>query len=601
MRISTRNHAILDIATAGFALAFPRVFGASKRFTRISTAMALSKIGYTLLTRHELGAARVLPMKTHLALDSAAGAALAALPFVLDKQENSAVTACAVGLGTFDIAVAPLTDTRSLPPQVIGLTTGATTELPGKSCREGVVQRERRLPQASMADSLKVHLEIVIPTVAKGPIIRRPKVVYLAERLGFATNAVITMQHLREKYGSGPLMVKSPLRHYALLFDPDDVRRVLDESPEPFATASAEKQAALAHFEPKMALVSHGPERRERRQLNERVLQQDHSVHSMTEHLLPIVDEEADVLLRQAAAVGELRWDEFFEAWFRIVRRVVFGNDARDDTRITDLMEKLRSHGNWAFLKPKRTDLRDELHQRIRRYLQKAESGSLVAYMASKSPSAVSAPENQVPQWLFAFDPAAMATFRALALLATHPKHLARAREEAGDGVAADRSHRPLLRASILESLRLWATTPLLLRQTTRATEWQNGVMPAGTGVLIYAPFFHRDETRIPYAHTFHPDLWIDDDPEVKGDPPKEWPFVPFSGGPAICPGRNVVLLLTSGMLAALIGRRAVCLRDSHRVPPGRLPGTLDNYTLRFALGRRKDRPATTAAAAADV
>jgi cytochrome P450 len=79
----------------------------------------------------------------------------------------------------------------------------------------------------------------------------------------------------------------------------------------------------------------------------------------------------------------------------------------------------------------------------------------------------------------------------------------------------------------------------MILRQTTCETRWEGAAMPAGTGILIFAPFFHRDDARLPYAHTFHPDLWLEDDPDVKGNPPRDWPLVPFSGGPGICPGRT--------------------------------------------------------------
>jgi len=584
MRISTRTHAYLDIATAGFALAFPRLLGARKPFTKIATGMALGKIGYTLLTRHELGVVRVIPVKTHLALDAVAGSALAALPFVLEEKESSAVTACAVGMGLFDIAAAPLTETKSLPVQVPGFAPDRTDRLPGEDRRPGAIPRQSRLPKASAADSMKVGLGVFAPTAAMGPIIRRPKVVALAETLGFAANAIETLQQLRDKYGSGPLMLTMPLRNQAVLLDPRDLRRVLDESPDPFATASTEKRAALAHFEPEGALVSHGKERQVRRQLNEDVLEHRSPVHEMADQLLPIVDDEAEALMREVKQVGELRWEEFFEAWFRIVRRVVFGNSARDDTRIIDLMIKLRSKGNWAFLSPPRPDLRKELHRRIHDYIEKAEPGSLAANMHRLASSNMSAPENQIPQWLFAFDPAAMSTFRALALLATHPEQLERAREETAEGVASEKGHRPLLRATVLEALRLWPTTPMILRQTTQETEWDHGIMPAHTGILIYAPYFHRDQTRVPCAHTFNPDLWIKDDPEVQGRPPREWPFVPFSGGTGVCPGRNVVLLLTSAMLAALVGNRDVRLKDCHRMPPGMLPDVLDNYTLKFAM-----------------
>jgi cytochrome P450 len=586
MRISTRAHGILDLATVGFALAFPRLLGASDRFTRAATTLALGKLGYALLTRHELGLVKAIPMKTHLALDAAGGAAMCALPFVLEEQENPAVVACSVGMGLFDIAAAPLTDTRSLPPRIPGVTSGVTTPLPGETRRSNVIPREKRLPTATHFDSMRITSKVLVPTVAKGPIIRRPWIVGAAESMGLDTAAVKTMQRMRDKYGSGPLMLRMPLRKQAVLLDPAHVRRVLDESPEPFATASTEKQAALAHFEPKGALVSHGVEREHRRGLNERVLEADNSVHHMAGGFLPIVREEAQALLQEVESSGQLRWREFYEAWFRIVRRVVFGDGARNDRRIITLMEKLRADGNWAFLKSKRTDLRDELHRRIRGYIEKAEPGSLAAFIASTRPPKISAPANQIPQWLFAFDPAAMATFRALALLATHPHQLSRAREEPDAVGETGRTHRPFLRAAVLESLRLWPTTPMILRQTTRETEWENGIMPANTGILIFAPFFHRDETRLPFAHTFHPDVWIESDPEVKGDPPHQWPLVPFSGGTAVCPGRNVVLLLTSEMLSVLIGERSIRLKDPQRMPPGALPGTLDNYTLTFELDR---------------
>ncbi len=130
-----------------------------------------------------------------------------------------------------------------------------------------------------------------------------------------------------------------------------------------------------------------------------------------------------------------------------------------------------------------------------------------------------------------------------------------------------------------MESLRLWPTTPMILRQTTRETEWESGIMPAHTGILIYAPFFHRDDRRLPYADRFSPELWLEERSAA------DWPLIPFSGGPAICPGQYLVLLLTSAMLAALIDNRQIRLKPPTRLDPSRpLPGMLDNYSLRFEI-----------------
>lgn len=110
--ISTRTHGILDFLTAGAMLTIPRVFDCSRELRNAVTAIAVQKIGYALMTRHEFGVARVIPMPVHLVLDSVGGAALAALPLILDEQDEGATAAC-VGMGLFDIAAAPMTETEA--------------------------------------------------------------------------------------------------------------------------------------------------------------------------------------------------------------------------------------------------------------------------------------------------------------------------------------------------------------------------------------------------------------------------------------------------------------------------------------------------------
>lgn len=381
------------------------------------------------------------------------------------------------------------------------------------------------LPVASVQDTLSVLSDIVIPTVAKGPIIRRPKIVALTEALDLDTRAVRRMQRLRDTYGPGPLMLRVPGQPRALILDPEHVHRVLAGSPEPFTTASFEKRAALSHFEPKGALITRGPARPDRRRFNEEVLDHESPMHRLSAQLLAVVAEEADELLKTVRRRRyALEWDTFFAAWFRLVRRVVFGDGARDDTKLTDMIFKLRADGNWAFLKPKNKGLRKRFFRRMHRYLERAEPGSLAHVMAHTYATKQTAPDHQVPQWLFAFDPAGMTTFRSLALLASFPEQAERARQEVRESPPLPVL--PFLRATVLESLRLWPTTPMVLRQSTRETQWEEGVMPAETGVLIYAPFFHRDETRLPYAHRFAPEVWLEHGFS------QPWPLIPFRRGP---------------------------------------------------------------------
>jgi cytochrome P450 len=435
-----------------------------------------------------------------------------------------------------------------------------------------------RLPRPSLTDTLGILVGILGPSIAKGPIRRRPKMVALAERWDLDRRSVERMQRLRRKYGTGPLLI-GPVagRRFALILAPEHVRRALDQTPEPFATATREKHAALAHFQPDGVLISHGPARADRRRFVEQVLETDRPVHHLATAFLPIVQEEAEVLRRRFREQRGLAWGEFEAAWMRVVRRVVFGNAARDDHEVTDLVARLRSDGNWAYLRAIRQGVRRRFFDRLNAHLARAEPGSLASVMASVPVTDMTSPDQQVPQWLFAFDPAGMTTFRALALLATHPAHASRARQEIQQG---DRSELPYLRACVLESLRLWPTTPLVLRESTEDTVWEHGRLPRGTGVIIFAPYFHRDGDRLPFADRFSPEVWLEN-PRAE-----DWPLIPFSAGPARCPGRDLVLMLTSAMLAGLLEDLEWRLVPPPVLDPGRpLPGTLDNYTLRFEPG----------------
>ncbi len=432
---------------------------------------------------------------------------------------------------------------------------------------------------ASFPDTVKLLADVVIPTVAKGPIIRRPSVVRLVERFDLDARAVRRVQSLRDIYGSVTLQLPVPGIRRAIVLDPAQVGQILDGTPEPFTTDSTEKHGALSHLEPKGSLISRGEARTVRRQLNEDALQTNAPVHHHADRFVRIATEEAEALLAQTGDTGELAYGPFFDAWFRMVRRVVFGDDARDETELTDMSFRLRKDGNWAFFKPMKKDLRARFLHRLQERIDSAAPDSL-AGMFRDIPNADAAdPGEQVPQWLFAYDPAGMTTFRSLALLASHPDAMARAREELASD-ASGRQYLPFLRATVLESLRLWPTTPLLLRQTTRETQLGEDMLRKDTGLLIFAPYFHRDETRLPFANRFAPEIW------EGGKTASDWPLVPFSDGPGICPGRNVVLLTTSAFLAALIDRHDARLVSRHAATmrPGSLPSTLDNFHMRFRL-----------------
>lgn len=411
------------------------------------------------------------------------------------------------------------------------------------------------------------------PLLAKGIMVRRPWVVALLQATGMERSAVVLFQRLRRRYGDGPVMLRLPGREQAVLLSPDHVRRVLAETPEPFETDSSEKHATLSHFEPKGSLISRGAARAERRALNERALESSGPIHSLAPRFQEIVVEEIAALLQTSGetggGTGELGWGAFKDRWFRIARRCLFGDHAADDRALTEMLIRLRSAGNWAFLHPKRRALRARFRSRVAAYLHASAPGTLAERLAAHATSRAAA-EDQVGQWLFAFDAAGIATFRALAVLASTEALMERARSDAAPEL-------PFLRACLLESVRLWPTTPAILRQSDRETDWNGSMMPKDTGVLIHAPFLHRDDERLPFAHRFTPDLWLDSDPAV-------WTLIPFSAGPGECPAKNLVLLLASNTLAAMLGGHRFALPPSRRIDPDRLPATFDQFSLVLRL-----------------
>ena len=435
-----------------------------------------------------------------------------------------------------------------------------------------------RLVTASVTDTLVLIGSVLLPTLAKGVILRRPLMVALAERLGLDARAVKRLQRLRAKYGGGPLMLPVPVRPQAVILHPDHVRAVLAGGPEPFSPATAEKRSVLAHFEPNVSLVSRPPERQERRRLNEQVLESGCPVHSLADAFVTAASDEAGTLASMRPEVG---WQDFRDAWAKTARRVVLGDAARDDNELTGMLRKLRAAANWGFLHPGRKRLLERFHQRLAEYLDRPDRTTLAGRMAGAGTSEVSAPTDQLAHYLFAFAAGGIATFRTLALLSAHPHHAARALDEVRRAGERGRKDLPFVRACIHDCLRLWPTTPAIFRETTRDIAWPGGVMPKGTQILIFAPYFHRDDENLELAHQFAPELWLEKRPDG------EWPLIPFSGGPGICPARDLVPLVGSAFIAALLSAREVELTEPRFDAAGPLPGTLDHHTLRFALRPR--------------
>ncbi len=425
---------------------------------------------------------------------------------------------------------------------------------------------------ASPLDTLRVATRIVAPTVATGVIKRRPRAMALAQRLQLDGTAIGLMRRLRDDYGPGPLHLRMPGRSFSLLLDPAQVGELLAETPTPFSPDTTEKAAALRHFQPHGVLISTGSERADRRELNEAVLEPGRAVHELATPWAKVIREEARQML---SGITELDAERFTEHFWAVIRRIVLGGDTTADRRLTDLLDELRLDANWAYTHRRHAEDRHRFLNLLRVQLELGRPDSLGTVLLDTPAEPGVDKVGQVPHWLFAFDAAVIVTLRALALLATHPEELAKAHREVADADLDTPQQLPYLRSCVLESIRLWPTTPALLRESTQDTPWG----PAATTFLVYTPFFHRDRETLPYADSFEPDIWLD------GRAAANPALVPFSGGPAVCPGRDVVLFTTSMLLASLLQEADFApQRSLAGLRPKHVPATLDHFGLRFTV-----------------
>ena len=88
--VPTKAHAAVDHVVAPALLAAPELFGlkSGKKDSLPVRMTGIAQAAYANLTDYELAARRLLPVKAHLALDGAAGAALGAMPWLLGTAKR---------------------------------------------------------------------------------------------------------------------------------------------------------------------------------------------------------------------------------------------------------------------------------------------------------------------------------------------------------------------------------------------------------------------------------------------------------------------------------------------------------------------------------
>ena len=438
----------------------------------------------------------------------------------------------------------------------------------------------RGLPEASLADSGKIVAAALVPALVRGLFKPRKGALKGLTRIDADRRTVEVLSAVRRKHpGQGVRILGGRM---AVLWGEDAIRQVLDGSADAYDSGAGAKEKGMRHFQPDALTLSHGEEWRDRRAFADSVLAYPERVHPLAGHWLAIVADEVDYRLRIGPT---MEWDRFERLFDRLTLRVIFGNRSRDDQAITEGLARLMEQANNIVgAGDGDSDEYHELIGRLERKLIDPEPDSLVARIAGAPQTDRTRVVQQIPHWIFAMrDTLGANVYRALAAIVSNAAVERRVREEIEDADLDDVATVDGLRyleGCLHEAMRLWPTTPLLARETTREVELAGERLEEGTQVMIVNTFNHRDAEHVPDADRLVPERWTEGFSDYR--------LNHLSNGAQDCPGGPMVLFLGKAVLARLLREYDVKLAEP-RIEPDRLPHSLDFYATRFEVKRRTD------------
>jgi hypothetical protein len=272
-----------------------------------------------------------------------------------------------------------------------------------------------------------------------------------------------------------------------------------------------------------------------------------------------------------------LGWPELAALCERVALGVVFGPEARAtgaalSTRLTRLLRE----ANRIF-GLKQSEHLIPFYEEIHRRLGSPPPASLIGRFGLARPRPETAAENQIPHWMFATrDTLPANVLNALALIASHPEVARRAAAEieaadtaTPEGIAGLQ----YLQACLDETMRLWPTTMMLVREALVDDVLGGESIRAGTQVIIHNGFNHRNPETVPEPDRFLPERWL--------PPMRDYRFNHMSNGGQSCVGRKLALFLGRAVLAGILRTRRVGLAVPALGAGRPIPHGVDTYRIR--------------------
>jgi len=394
--------------------------------------------------------------------------------------------------------------------------------------RTELERAETKLPDGSLAESVRFVATGLLPALARGLFSPRPGAMKLLTRFNSDRRAIKVLDAIRAKHGGeGVRLLRGKM---TVLWGEGAIREVLDNSATAYGSDAGAKKKGMEHFQPDALTLSRGDKWRDRRKFNEAVLKE----HSQEARIRDVVSDEVS----RMRLGGELRWEQWEQLFDHITLRVIFGDPARNDQELTALLEKLMGEANRiAGLKP--SDDYYEFYGRLEKHLANPDPYSLIARIADAPQTDQTRVVQQIPHWMFAMrDTLGANVYRALALCVS--------------GGYTD------LPGVLSEAMRLWPTTPLIAREK----------VDDGSQVMILNVFNHRDP-REP------------DTNQVRPGREHSYRFNHLSNGTQDCPGGPLVMLIGTAVLERMLSEYKLRYIGPPLDP---VPEMLDFFQLRFAV-----------------
>jgi cytochrome P450 len=176
--------------------------------------------------------------------------------------------------------------------------------------------------------------------------------------------------------------------------------------------------------------------------------------------------------------------------------------------------------------------------------------------------------------------------------LGKRPDIQARAREEVdsvlGGGLipTLEQSRRLVYVSAVTqEALRLRSAAPLLYLEANHATTVGDVRVPAGTGVVVLTRAAGKKPEYFGDPESFRPERWLEGAPSLLPHEPRM--ALAFGGGPRVCPGRGMALLVCAVAIGMVLRSFEVHLPDPAAEVGERMAFAMQPEGLRVRFARR--------------